>query len=209
MVNDCMVEDWKETSGNGSQQMTRQGEGNKLKNLHKTKAKGSNGLGVKAQKNLKGSRNLKRPIFSFGSKDDLSQPLEGQRGSEQVENGRDVKHSNPSAKNQLGYLVQEKSGGDSRQGYSTNSCNTDRDSGLVQGRAGTSMEATIPHNSNEHQNWGSAVGPQCVESHAQLVVEIPHGHSDDFLGSSRGVEQAETTISYALLGRIQMVNPGK
>ncbi|XP_030929600.1 uncharacterized protein LOC115955566 [Quercus lobata] len=140
---------------------------------------------------------------------DLSQPLEGQRGSEQVKNGRDVKRSNPSAKNRLGYLVQEKSGGDSRRGYSTNSCNTNRDSGLVQGRAGTSMEATIPHNSNEHQNWGSVVGPQCVESHAQPVVEIPHGHSSDFLGSSRGVEQAETAIGHALLGRIQMVNPGK
>uniref|UniRef100_A0A7N2KQX8 DUF4283 domain-containing protein n=1 Tax=Quercus lobata TaxID=97700 RepID=A0A7N2KQX8_QUELO len=150
-----------------------------------------------------------RPIVAQIQKKDLEMPLEGQRGSEQVKNGRDVKRSNPSAKNRLGYLVQEKSGGDSRRGYSTNSCNTNRDSGLVQGRAGTSMEATIPHNSNEHQNWGSVVGPQCVESHAQPVVEIPHGHSSDFLGSSRGVEQAETAIGHALLGRIQMVNPGK
>ena len=71
MVNDCMVEDWKETSGSGSQQMTRQHEGNKLKNLHKAKAKGSSGLGVKSTKNLKGSRNLKRPIFSFGSNGEL------------------------------------------------------------------------------------------------------------------------------------------
>ena len=50
MVNDCMVEDWKEASGSGSQQMTRQGEGNKLKNLHKTKAKEATAWGLKAQK---------------------------------------------------------------------------------------------------------------------------------------------------------------
>nr|POE59528.1 hypothetical protein CFP56_43411 [Quercus suber] len=45
---------------------------------------------------------------------------------------------------------QEESGGDSKRGYSTNSNGTDRDSGLVQGRAGASMKATIPHNSNKH-----------------------------------------------------------
>ena len=152
MVNDCMVEDGKEVSSNGSQQTTRQGKGNKLKNLHKTKAKGSNGLGVKGTKNLKGSRNLKHPVFSFRSKGELSQPLEGQKGGEQIENGRDVECSNPSAKNRLGFSVQEESNGDSRRGYSTNSCGTDRDSGFVQERAGASMEATFPHNSNEHQN---------------------------------------------------------
>lgn len=131
MVNDYMVEDWKDTSGSGSQQTTR----NKAKNSHKTKAKGSNGLGIKGSKNLKGPRNLKRPTFSFGSK-----------------NGRDVECSNPSSKNRLGYLVQEESGGDSRRGYSTDLCSTDRDLGLVRGRTGPSMEATVPHNSNEHHN---------------------------------------------------------
>ena len=54
MVNDYMVEDWKDTSGSGSQQTTRQGKVNKAKNSHKTKAKGSNGLGIKGSKNLKG-----------------------------------------------------------------------------------------------------------------------------------------------------------
>ena len=44
----------------------------------------------------------------------LEMLLEGQKGSEHVENGRDVEHSNPSAKNQLGYLVQEESGSDSK-----------------------------------------------------------------------------------------------
>lgn len=114
---------------------------------------GSNGLGIKGSKNLKGPRNLKRPTFSFGSK-----------------NGRDVECSNPSSKNRLGYLVQEESGGDSRRGYSTDLCSTDRDLGLVRGRTGPSMEATVPHNSNEHHNWGSAIGPQCVEPHAQPVA---------------------------------------
>ena len=71
MVNDCMVEDWKDASGSGSQQTTRQGEVNKIKNSHKTKGKGSNGLGIKGSKNLKGPRSSKRPIFSFGSKGDL------------------------------------------------------------------------------------------------------------------------------------------
>lgn len=37
--------------------------------------------------------------------------------------------SNPIAKNRLGYMVQEESGGDSKRGYSTNLNGTDRDSG--------------------------------------------------------------------------------
>ena len=71
------------------------------------------------------------------------------------------------------------------------------------------MEATFPHNSNEHQNWGPAVGPQSVESHNQPMVEILHEHSDDFLGRSRGVEQVTIAIGCAPLGRIRMVNSGK
>ena len=177
--------------------------------MHKTKAKGSSGLGVKNTKKLKGSKNLKCPIFSFGSNGELSQPSEGQRGGEQGENGRDVKCSNQSARNWLGFMVQEESSGDSRRGYSTNSCETDRDSGLVRGRTGASLEADIPHNSNEHQNWGPTVGPQCMESHAQPVAEIPHGHFGDFMGSSRGIEQTMKAISHVLLGRIRMVNTGK
>nr|POE46464.1 hypothetical protein CFP56_59014 [Quercus suber]POE46465.1 hypothetical protein CFP56_59015 [Quercus suber] len=42
---DGMVEDGKVASGSGSQQETRQSNGNKIKSLHKIKAKGSNGLG--------------------------------------------------------------------------------------------------------------------------------------------------------------------
>lgn len=87
MGNDGMAEDWKEVSGSGSQQETRQGNENKLKKLHKIKTKGCNGLGVKNTKNLKGSRNLKCPLFNFGSKGDLSQVSEGQEGSEQGANG--------------------------------------------------------------------------------------------------------------------------
>ena len=67
--------------------------------------------------------------------------------------------SNLSSKNRLGYLVQEESGGDSRRGYSIDSCSTNRDLGLVRGRTRPSMEVAVPHNSNEHRNWGSAVGP--------------------------------------------------
>lgn len=114
MGNDGIVEDWKEVSGSGSQQETRQGDGNKLKNLYKIKTKGSNDLGVKNTKNLKGSMNLKCPLFSFGSKGDLSQVLKGQEGNEQGENGRNLECSNPMAKNRLGHMVQEESDGDSR-----------------------------------------------------------------------------------------------
>ena len=41
------------------------------------------------------------------------------------------------------------------------------------------------------------------------MVEIPHGHSSNFLGSSEGAEQAKMAISRAPLGRIRLVNPGK
>ena len=132
MGTDCMVEDWKEASGSGFQQETRQSGGNKFKKLHKIKAKGSNGLGVKSTKNLKGPRNLKRPIFSFGSKGNLSHSSKGQEEGEQVKNGRNVECFNPIAKNQLGHMVQEESGGDSKRGHSPNSSgSTDRNSGMV------------------------------------------------------------------------------
>nr|POE46462.1 hypothetical protein CFP56_59012 [Quercus suber] len=71
------------------------------------------------------------------------------------------------------------------------------------------METYFPHNAKEHQNWGPVVGSQCVEPHTQPVVEVPHGHSSSFLGSSRGAEQATMTISCAPLGRIRMDNTRK
>nr|POE45006.1 hypothetical protein CFP56_79717 [Quercus suber] len=48
-----------------------------------------------------------------------------------------------------------------------------------------------------------------MEPHTQPVVEVHHGHSSGFLGSSRGVEQAMTAISHAPLGRIRLDNTGK
>lgn len=41
------------------------------------------------------------------------------------------------------------------------------------------------------------------------MVKIPHGHSEDFLGGYKGVEQAATTISRAPLGQFWVDNSRK
>ena len=184
----------------------RQSEGSKSKNLPKFKTKGSNESGVKNSKGLKGSKLLKRPLFSFGNKSDLQQNSETQRGEIQAENGGVIERADTMVTNRLGHLVQGQSSEDSRRGNSPNSSDTDRNSGMFRGRAGTSMEASLSHNSSKHQNRRSSFGSQRVESHAEPVVEIPHGHSGDFLGGSGGVEQATTAISCAPLGRFRVVN---
>ncbi|KAF3942845.1 hypothetical protein CMV_030536 [Castanea mollissima] len=103
---------------------------------------------------------------------EMGNEVECQEGSEQGANGRNLECANPIAKNWLGHMVQEKGGGDSRRGHSPNSSGTYRNSRMVQGRTGSSVETTIPHNSFEYQNWGAASRPQCVESHAQSMVEF-------------------------------------
>ena len=106
--------------------------------------------------------------------------------------------------NSLGLLVQGQSSDDSREGNSPNSSSTDKNSGMVRGIVGTSVELSLSHDSSKHPNQRSSFGLQGVESHTKPVVEIPHGCSGDFLGGDRGVEQATTTISCALLGRIRV-----
>ena len=168
--------------------------------MPKIKTKGSNGLGIKNLKILKGPRLQKRPLFSFGNKSDLQQILETQGSENQADNGRILERADHLVKNSLGLLVQGQSSDDSREGNSPNSSSIDKNTGMVRGIVGTSVELSLSHDSSKHPNRRFSFGLQGVESHTKPVVEIPHGCSGDFLGGDRGVEQATTTISCALLG---------
>ena len=73
---------------------------------------------------------------------------------------------------------------------------------MVRRRAGAGLEASLPHNIEKHQIGESSIGAQCVVSHAQSVVEVPHGCSRGLVGIDGGAEQAKEAIRYAPLGRI-------
>ena len=64
------------------------------------------------------------------------------------------------------------------------------------------MEAYLPNNIRKHQIGEFSIGAQGLVSHAQFVVEVPHGYSRGLVGSSGGIEQAEEAIRCASLGRI-------
>ena len=66
------------------------------------------------------------------------------------------------------------------------------------------MEAYLPNNIRKHQIGESSIGAQGLVSHAQSMVEVPHGYSKGLVGSSGGIEQAEEAIRCALLGRIRV-----
>lgn len=83
----------------------RKGDGNKIKISAKIKSKGSNGLGVKNSKMLKGSRLQKRLLFSFRHKSDSSQNSDTQGGKNQAENGRVFERADLMATNRMGYMV--------------------------------------------------------------------------------------------------------
>lgn len=197
METECMVENGLEISGSDMLQEMRQGDGNKIKISAKIKSKGGNGLGVKNSKMLKGSRLQKRPLFSFGHKSDSSQNSDTQGGENQAENGGVFERADLMAMNRMGYMVQGQSSGDTGRGNSLNPSDANRNSGMVRGRAGVSMEAPLSLNSNKHPNWRASFGSQSMES---PMVEISHGHSGDFLGGGRGAEQATMAIGRAPLG---------
>ena len=122
----------------------------------------------------------------------------------QLENGEDFDRVNPSATVRMGHLVQEPSGGYSGRDNLSNKSDTDRDSGGVRRGAETGLEAYLPNNIRKHQIGESSIGAQGLVSHAQSVVEVPHGYSRGLVGSSEGIEQAEEAIRCASLGRIRV-----
>lgn len=68
MENDCVIDECKDSGNNKYLQGPRQHFEGKGKALHKFKAKGNKGLGIKSTKNLKSSKSLPRPTFSAGEK---------------------------------------------------------------------------------------------------------------------------------------------
>lgn len=201
MKKDCVMEDHCENTRDEGLQDPRHILGNKRKAIAKNKSKGSDGLGIRNSKNSKSHKRL-------------SHSAEGQRelillsrefgNGKHVENGEDVHRASFSAKDRMGHLVQESSGGDPRGNNSSNKSSANRNAGMVRGRAGSGLETNISHNPREHQTGESSFRAQGMDSHAQSVVEIYHGRSRDFLESGGGSEQAKEAIRCAPLGRIRV-----
>ena len=66
------------------------------------------------------------------------------------------------------------------------------------------MEEYLPNNTKQHQIGESSIGAQGLVPHAQPVVEVPHGYTGGFVGSSGRTKQAEETIRCASLGQIRV-----
>ena len=120
----------------------------------------------------------------------------------QPENGEDIDRAIPSAKVRMGYLVQELCGSYSGQDNLSNKSDADSDPGGVRRGAEAGLEEYLPNNTRQHQIGESSIGAQGLVPHAQSVVEVPHGYSGGFIGSSRRNKQAEEAIRCASLGRI-------
>ena len=75
---------------------------------------------------------------------------------------------------------------------------------MVRRRAEIGLEASLSHNTGKHQIGESSIGAQCMVSHAQSVVEVPHGYSRGLVGSGGGAEQAKEATCCASLGRIRV-----
>ena len=54
---------------------------------------------------------------------------------------------------------------------------------MVRRRAEIGLEASLSHNIGKHQIGESSIGAQGLVSHAQSVVEVPHGYSRGLVGS--------------------------
>ena len=126
-----------------------------------------------------------------------------------VENGEDVHRATITAKDWIGHLVQESSGGNPRRDNSSDKSSFEGNSGLVQGRVGSGLETYFSHNCKEYQTGESSFGTQGMDSHTQSVVEISHGCSTNFVGSGGGSEQAKEAIRSATLGRIRVDHSGE
>ena len=197
MRKDCMMEDYIENPNAGCQQDSRHISGSKRKALAKNKGKGSEGLGIR------NSKSHKRLPNNVEGKSGLILLLRELRSDNQVENGEIFDRVNTTAKIRVGNLVQEPSGGSPRDNSSDKS-DADGNFEMVRGRAETGVEVSISHNTRKYKTGGSSFGAQCMDSHAQSVVEIPHGCAEDLVGSVGGVEQAKEAIRGASLGRIRV-----
>ena len=198
---DCVMEDYIENSRAECYQDPRHISGNKRKALAKNKSKGSEGLGIR---NSKSSKSHKKSYHSAEGKRELvliSKELESEK---LVENGEDVHRAALTAKDRMGHLVQEPSGGNTRQDNSLDKSGTDGNSGMVRGGAGSGLETYISHNTREYQIGESSSGTHGMDSHAQSVVEISHGCSRNLMGSGGGSEQETEAIRSAPLGRIRV-----
>nr|POF24157.1 hypothetical protein CFP56_06240 [Quercus suber] len=196
MRKDCVMEDYIENSKAEYQQDLRHISGNKRKALAKNKSKGSEGLGIRNSKSLKSHKRLSHSVERKRELILISKDLESEK---HVENGEDVHRVALTAKDRMGHLVQEPSGGNTRRDNSSDKSSTDGNSSMVQEGARSGLETYISHNSREYQT-----GEQGIDSHAQSVVEISHGCSRNLVGSGGGSKQATKAIHSAPLGRIQV-----
>ena len=71
---------------------------------------------------------------------------------------------------------------------------------MVRRRAEIGLEASLSHNTGKHQIGESSIGAQCMVSHAQSMVEVPHGYSRGLVGSGGGAKQAKEATLCASLG---------
>ncbi|XP_075633855.1 uncharacterized protein LOC142606378 [Castanea sativa] len=69
----------------------------------------------------------------------------------QPEYGEDFDRADPSAMVWMGHLVQESSGGYSGRDNFANKSGVNEDSGMIRGRAGAGLEASLPYNTEKHQ----------------------------------------------------------
>lgn len=121
--------------------------GNKRKAIAKNKSKGSEGLGIRNSKNSKSHKRLSHN--AEGQRELILLSREFECGKH-VENGEDVQRATFIAKDRMVHLVQESSGGDPRGDNSSDKSSTDGNSGMVRGRAGSSLETYISHNPREY-----------------------------------------------------------
>lgn len=147
MKKDCVMEDHFENTRAECPQDPRHISGNKRKAIAKNKSKASKGLGIRNSKN---SKSHKRLFYSAEGKRELIFLSREFGSGKHVENGEDVHRATFIAKDRMGHLVQESSGGDPRGDNSSDKSSADGNSGMVRGRAGSGLETYISHNPREY-----------------------------------------------------------
>lgn len=198
---DCVMEECFGNASSESQQDPRHISGTKRKAIVKNKGKGSEGLGIRNSKNSKSHKKVPSTTEGKAGLRFLSRELQSEK---QGKNGEFLDGAKSVAKNRLGDLVQEPSGGNPRGVHNSDSSGANGNTGMVRGRAEAGVEKYLPNNTREYQAGGSSCGAQGMESHTQPVVEFSNGRAGDLVGSIRGVEQAEEAIRDAPLGRIRL-----
>ena len=87
--------------------------------------------------------------------------------------------------------------------------NTDARVGVVQVKDGSGMAEHFPVNHGESQIGDTITGSSGLGSDAQSLVAIHNGHSVNFTGRGRSLEQAKKAIGGASLRQIRMVDTRK